>query len=172
MTLQPENGAPSFYTLPEFRPARNALVCGVLLSVAAFCVVTLIFNYGIREKLWSYEVPESSSSLTASSGNSSTYAPQTRTEQIVRISLPDSILHSLQGAYFSQEQNRSYIVTVDDHTIFLRIDRHPKFELVPVSEDTLTADEGFLVKFSANQSGEVDHLDVYRNGQHFIAQRQ
>jgi hypothetical protein len=55
MTFQTENGAPSFYTFPSFHPHRNALLYGAVLSLIAFCAVTLIFNYGIREKLWSYQ---------------------------------------------------------------------------------------------------------------------
>ena len=172
MTLQPENGAPSFYTVPAFRPAGNALLYGLLLSLASFCVITLIFNYGITETLWSYETPTSNSGITDSLDQSSTNSPQIAIDKIVRVSLPDSILDSLTGAYFSQEQNRSYVITVDDHKIWLQIDRQPKLELVPVSADTLFAGEGFLVKFSANQSGQVDHLDVYSNGRHFIAERQ
>ena len=172
MTLQSENGAPSFYTVPTFRPAGTALLYGLLLSIVAFCVVTLVFNYGIRETLWSYATPESNSVFPTTSDNSSNSFPQTSTETITRISLPNSVLQSLQGTYFSEQVNRTYEITLDGDTIYLQIDRQQKFELVPVSEDTLYAGEAFILKFSPDLAGQVDHLDIYRHGQHFVALRQ
>jgi hypothetical protein len=172
MTLEPENGAPSFYTVPAFRPAGNALLSGLLLSVAAFCVVVLIFNYGIRETLWSYATPESKSDFTAFSDAGSTSLPQTSTETITRISLPNSVIQSLEGTYFSEQLNRTYDITLAGRNIYMQIDHQQKLELIPVSEDTLYGGEAFILKFSRNLAGDVDHLDIYRNGQHFIAQRQ
>jgi hypothetical protein len=172
MTLQPENGVPSFYTVPRFRPGGNALLSGLLLSVAAFGLVAFIFNYGINETLWSYATPESNSEFTASSNASSMSVPQSSTETITRIPLPQAMLQSLQGTYFSEQVNRTYDITLDGHNIYLQIDRQQKLELVPVSEDTLYAGEGFILKFSPNLAGDVDHLDIYRNGQHIVALRQ
>lgn len=126
MTLQSENGAPSFYTVPSFRPAGNALLSGLLLSIAGFCLVVLVFNYGIRETLWSYATPESNSELTATSNASSESFPQTSTETITRISLPHSVLQSLQGTYFSEQVNRTYEITLDGQNIYLQIDRQQK----------------------------------------------
>jgi hypothetical protein len=172
MTLQPENGVPSFYTVPRFRPGGNALLAGLLLSVAAFGLVAFIFNYGINETLWSYATPESNSEFTASSNASSMSVPQSNTETITRIPLPQAMLQSLQGTYFSEQVNRTYDITLDGHNIYLQIDRQQKLELVPVSEDTLYAGEGFILKFRPNLAGDVDHLDIYRNGQHIVALRQ
>jgi hypothetical protein len=171
MTLQPENGAPSFYTVPAFKPAGNALLSGLLLSIAGFCFVVLIFNYGIGETLWSYATPEPNSDLTAFSAAARHSFPQASTERIARISVPDSLLRSLQGTYFSEQVNRTYEITLDGDKIYLQIDRQQKLELVPVSDDTLYAGEGFIVKFSPDVVGQVDHLDIYNNGQHLIAQR-
>lgn len=172
MTLQPENGAPSFYTVPAFRPTGNALLSGLLLSIAGFCLVTLIFNYGIRETLWSYATPESTSDLTASSDASSMTVRQASTETITRISLPNSVLQSLQGTYFSEQVNRTYDITLDGRNIYLQIDRQQKLELVPVSEDTLYAGEGHLIKFHLTAMGNIDRLDLYDNGRHIVALRQ
>ena len=171
MTLQPENGAPSFYTVPAFRPAGNALLSGLLLSIAGFCLVVLIFNYGIRETLWSYATPESNSDVTAFSEAASTSSAQASTERITRISFPNSIFQSLQGTYFSKQVNRTYEITLDGDEIYLQIDRQQKLELVPVAQDTLYAGEGFIVKFSPDVVGQVDHLDIYNNGQHIVALR-
>ena len=171
MTLQSENGAPSFYTVPSFRPAGNALLSGVLLSIAGFCLVVLVFNYGIRETLWSYATPESNSELTASSDASSESFPQTSTEMVTRVSLPNSILQSLQGTYFSEQVNRTYEITLDGHHIYLQIDRQQKIELVPIAEDTLYAGDGHLIKFRLTALENIDRLDLYDNGQHIVAFR-
>jgi hypothetical protein len=172
MTLQLENGAPSFYTVPTFRPAGNALLSGLLLSVAAFGLVAFIFNYGINETLWSYATPETNSEFAASSPASSTSAAQTSAETITRISLPASVLQSLQGSYFSEQVNRNYDITLDGRNIYLQIDRQQKLELVPVSEDTLYAGEGHLIKFHLTTVGDIDRLDLYDNGRHIVAHRQ
>jgi len=172
MTLQPENGAPSFYTVPTFRPAGNALLTGLLMSIAGFCLVVLIFNYGIRETLWSYASPESDSDLTAFSDAASTSLPQAGTERIVRISLPNSILQSLRGTYFSEQVNRHYEITLDGNAIYLQIDHQQKLELVPVAEDTLYAGDGHLVKFRLTVRANIDRIDLYDNGRHIVAIRQ
>ena len=172
MTLQPENGAPSFYTVPAFRPTGNALLSGLLLSVAAFGLVAFIFNYGINETLWSYATPETNSEFAASSAASSTSVRQASTETIRRISLPNSVFQSLQGTYFSEQVNRTYDITLNGHFIYLQIARQPKLELVPVSEDTLVAGEGHLIKFHLTAMGDIDRLDLYDNGRHIVAHRQ
>ena len=172
MTLQSENGAPSFYTDPTFRPAGTALLYGLLLSIVAFCLVILVFNYGIRETLWSYATPDSNSLFPTTSDNSSNSFPQTSTETITRISLPNSVLQSLQGTYFSEQVNRTYDLTLDGDTIYLQIDRQQKLELVPVSQDTLYVSEGHIVKFHPTAIGNIDRLDLYDNGRHIVALRQ
>ena len=172
MTLQSENGAPSFYTVPTFRPAGAALLYGLLLSIVAFCVVTLVFNYGIRETLWSYATPESNSLFPTTSDSSSNSFSQTSTKTITRISLPNSVLQSLQGTYFSEQVNRTYDLTLDGDTIYLQIDRQQKLELVPVSQDTLYVSEGHIVKFHPTAIGNIDRLDLYDNGRHIVAHRQ
>ncbi|HWG50374.1 MAG TPA: hypothetical protein VN669_11810 [Candidatus Acidoferrales bacterium] len=172
MTLQTENGAPSFYTFPSFHPRRNALLYGVVLSLIAFCLVTLIFNYGIREKLWSYDSAAFDSSASPSSDSVSSSFSQTSVPPTIRVvTLPDSVLHSLEGAYFSAEMNRTYLITVDGQQIYLRIDHQPNTELIPISDDTLYAGEGHLIKFAVDSAERVDHIDLYDDGHHVIARR-
>lgn len=172
MTLQTENGAPSFYTFPSFHPRRNALLYGAVLSFIAFCLVTLIFNYGIREKLWSYDSAAFDSSASPSSESVSSSFSQTTVQPTIRaVILPDSVLHSLEGTYFSAEVNRTYSITVDKRHIYWQIGDEQKGELVPLSDDTLYAGEGHLIKFAADSAGRVDHLDIYDNGEHVVASR-
>ena len=173
MTLQPENGAPSFYTFPTFRPARNALLYGGLLSIFAFCAVTFIFNYGIKEKLWSYETaqpglvsPDSVESVRSSASVAISAAT------LRRIALSDQVLHSLEGTYFSEAVNRTYYVTLSSRRLYLQIDQQEKIELTPVANDTLYAGEGHVIKFAPGAAGTVEHLDVYDNGIHIVAVRQ
>ena len=172
MTLQTENGAPSFYTFPSFHPRRNALLYGVVLSLIAFCAITLIFNYGIREKLWSYNSAAFDSSASPSSENVSSSFSQTSVPPTIRaVTLPDSVLHSLEGTYFSAEVNRTYLIIVDGQQIYWQVDHQAKTELIPVSDDTLYAGEGHLIKFAADSAGRVDHIDLYDDGHHVIARR-
>jgi hypothetical protein len=170
MTLQTESGAPSFYTFPSFHPRRNALMYGAVLSLIAFCAVTLIFNYGIREKLWSYQAAEADLAYSATSGVTSS-SSSTAEMTIRRISLPDGVLHSLVGVYVSAEVNRTYLITVDGPQIYLQVDQQEKTELIPVSDDTLYVSEGHLIKF-APDSAAVTRLDLYDNGDHILAIRQ
>jgi hypothetical protein len=130
------------------------------------------FDYGIRETLWSYATPESNSDLTAFSKATSTSSAQTGTERITRISLPGSVLQSLKGTYFSEQVNRTYDITLKGRNIYLQIDRQQKLELVPVSEDTLYAGEGHLIKFHLTSMGDIDRLDLYDHGRHIVALRQ
>lgn len=170
MTFQTGNGAPSFYTFPTFHPHRNALLYGAVLSLIAFCVVTLIFNYGIQEKLWSYQAAEPDLASSATSGvmSSSSSAEMT----IRRIALPDTVVHSLVGVYFSAEVNRTYAITLDERQIYLQIDQQQKIELIPVSDDTLYISEGHLLKFAPGVAGAVERLNIYDNGTHVTAIRQ
>jgi len=168
MTLQTENGAPSFYTFPSFHPRRNALLYGAVLSLLAFCAITLVFNYGIREKLWSYTSADSTSYAEPVSNSRSEAETQAT---ITRITLSSAVLRSLEGDYFSAETNRTYVISVSGQQIYLQIDHQAKIELIPVSEDTLYAGEGHLIKFTANSAGQIDHIDLYDNGQHMIARR-
>jgi len=171
MTFQTENGAPSFYTFPSFHPRRNALLYGAVLSLIAFCAVTLIFNYGIREKLWSYQAAEPDLVFSATSGVMSS-SSSTAEMTIRRISLPDAVLHSLVGVYFSAEVNRTYSITLDGRQIYLRIDQQEKIELIPVSGDTLYLGEGHLIKFAPGVTSVVERLHIYDNGTHITALRQ
>jgi hypothetical protein len=172
MTLQPENGAPSFYTFPTFRPARKALLYGGLLSIFAFCAVTFIFNYGIKEKLWSYEMVQpglvSPGPVESAQGSASAAISA---ETLRRIALSDHVLHSLEGTYFSEAVNRTYNVSLNGRRLYLQIDHQEKIELIPVSGDTLYAGEGHVIKFAPGVTGSVEHVDVYDNGSHIVAVR-
>ena len=173
MTLQPENGAPSFYTFSNFQLHKNALLYGAVLSLLSFCAVILIFNYGIREKLWSFQTAQplsiepSYAQPTANAAPARAAAPET----ITRVSLPDSVLHSLAGAYFSEQVNRTYHISLDGNRIYLEVDQQEKRELIPIANDTLYAGDGQLIKFSLSRSGTIDQLDFYNDGQHTISRR-
>jgi hypothetical protein len=172
MTFQTGNGAPSFYTFPSFHPRRNALLYGAVLSVIAFCAVTLIFNYGIREKLWIYDSAGLNLGASVPSESVSGSFSQTDVPGTIRaITLSDSALHFLEGTYFSVEVSRTYSITLDKRHIYWQIGGEEKIELVPISDDTLYADEGHLIKF-ATSAGRVDHLDIYDNGRHIVASRE
>jgi hypothetical protein len=172
MTLQPENGAPSFYTFATFRLGRTAFMYGCLLSLLAFCAVAFVFNYGIRETLWSVPERLHYGSIAPSEIQNTPSSVAASSENIVRVALPDRILHSLTGAYFSPEANRKYVVSLQQGQLILRIDSQPLLELVPVSDDTLYAGEGHLLKFHPTAMGTVDRLDFYDNGRHIVALRQ
>lgn len=173
MTLQPENGAPSFYTFTTFSPGRSALIYGGLLSFLAFCAVTFVFNYGIKEKLWSFEgAPFGFISPSGSQGRNAPSGVAPATESIVRLVLPDHVLRSLTGAYFSVEANRKYFISLQQGQLSLRIDSQQPIELVPVSDDTLVAGKGHVIKFHFSTAGSIDRLDLYDSGRYIIAQRQ
>ena len=173
MTFQTENGAPSFYTFPSFHPRWNALLYGAVLSLLAFCAVTLIFNYGIREKLWTYDSAGLNSGASVPSESVSGSFSQTAAPSTIRaVTLSDSILHALEGTYLSVEVNRTYSLTVDKRQIYWQIGGEQKIALVPISDDTLYAGEGHLIKFGVNSAGRVDHLDIYDNGRHIVASRE
>lgn len=173
MTLQAENGAPSFYTFATFRLGRTALIYGALISLLAFCAVTFVFSYGIRQKLWSIEgISYGSISPAFSENQDASSSAVEQTEKIMRIALPDRILRSLTGTYVSAEANRKYIVWLQQGQLILRIDSQPLLELVPVSDDTLYAGEGHLIKFHLTAMGNIDRLDLYDNGRHIVALRQ
>jgi hypothetical protein len=173
MTLHAENGAPAFYTFATFRPGRCALFYGGLLSLLAFCAVTFVFNYGIKEKLWSFEgVPYGYISPSAPTLENAPSASSASRETIVGVVLPDHILRSLTGTYFSAEANRKYLISLNNGRLSLCIDSQQLIELVPTSEDTLYAGEGHIIKFRVSATGSIDRLDLYDNGRHIIAHRQ
>jgi hypothetical protein len=175
MTLQSEDGVPSFYTFATFRLGRIALVYGGLLSVISFCVVVFLFNYGIREKLWSFQtVDYGSISPSPAEALNSTPEPITAGRTIVKVALSDSIIHSLIGSYFSAKANRRYAITLKGDQLSLQIDAQDKFDLVPVSNHSLygNGNEEFMIEFMATTAGKIDQLDIYDRGRHIVASRQ
>ena len=185
MALRSENGAPSFYTFTTFRPGRFALLYGGLLTILSFCVVVFLFNFGIREQLWSFEaVPYGSISPSPASTIEKDSNPIQAKRTIVRVALSDSTIHSLIGSYFSTTANRWYSLTLEGNRLSLQIDGQPKIELIPVSNHSLYANEDLAIEFMATSAGRADRLDVvhqldvihqleiYDRGRHFIATRQ
>lgn len=166
MALQIENGTPSFYTFSTFHLHRNALLYGAALSLISFCAVTLIFNYGIREKLWSFQTAQPLSIEPSYAKPMTNAAPARAAAEhtITRVVLPDSVLHALEGTYFSAKANRTYHISLDGRRLYLQVDQQEKRELIPVSEDTLYAGEGQLIKFTADWAGRIDRLEIYANG--------
>ena len=172
MTLQAENGAPSFYTFASFRPGRIALLYGGVLTIISFCVVVFLFNFGIREKLRSFELV-SYGSITPSpaSARDNTPTPMPADATIVRIGLSDSTIHSLVGSYFSATVNRKYVISLDGDQLSLQIDAQKKFDLIPVSDHALYGD-GLMIEFMATPAGKIDRLDIYDRGRRIVAVRQ
>jgi hypothetical protein len=172
MTLQAENGAPSFYTFASFRPGRIALLYGGVLTIISFCVVVFLFNFGIREKLRSFEnVSYGSISPSPASAPDNTAIPMPAAGTIVSVGLPDSIVHSLVGSYFSATANRKYAITFEGDQLSLHIDAQKKFDLIPVSDHSLYGD-GLMIEFLATPDGKIERLHIYDHGRHIIAVRQ
>ncbi len=172
MTLQAENGAPSFYTFASFRPGRIALLYGGVLTIISFFVVVFLFNYGIREKLRTFEnVSYGSISPSPASPGDDTPNPMPAEPTIVSVALPDAIMHSLIGSYFSATANRKYAITLDGDELSLQIDAQKKFDLIPVSDHALYG-EGLMIEFMATPAGTIDRLHIYERGRHIVAVRQ
>lgn len=173
MTLQIESGAPSFYTFSTFHLHKNALRYGAALSLISFCAVTLIFNYGIREKLWTFQTvqPLSIEPSYANPTADATPASAAAERTIMRVSLPGSVLHSLEGVYFSVQVSRTYRISLDGQRIYLQVDQQQKIELIPISDDTLYAGETRLIKFAPTSAGGIDRLDIYDGSFHALAKR-
>ena len=174
MTLQPEHGAPSFYTFATFKPARRALLYGGLSSILAFWAEVAVFNYGIHENLWTFEtvrygtgLPSPAENLTRSSS-----AAASHPQKIVRVALADHVLRSLAGAYYSASVNRKYLVALEDGRLSLQVDGQEKVELIPVSAHSLYAGEERWIEFTATSAGTIDQLDIFDHGRHIIALRQ
>jgi hypothetical protein len=172
MALQPESGAPTFYTFTAFRLGRTPLFYGGLLSVLTFCAVVFLFHYGLKEKLWSYETLQFGA-ISPSPADVITNSPSAlgAAQQVVRAILPEAVLRSLAGTYFSPEANRTYRVSFQQEQLSLQIDSLQRFELIPVSDDTLYAGEGHIIKFVPTVTGSIDRLDLYDNGRHIVAHR-
>ncbi len=172
MTLQSENGAPSFYTFASFRPGRIALLYGGVLTILSFFVVVFLFNYGIREKLRSFEnVSYGSISPSPASPHDNTSTPKPAERTIVSVALPDSTIRSLIGSYFSATANRKYAITFEGDQLSLQIDAQKKFDLIPVSDHALYG-EGLMIEFMATPEGKIDRLHIYERGRHIVAVRQ
>ena len=173
MTLQSDNGGPSFYTFATFRPGKIALLYGGVLTILSFCVVVFLFNYGIREKLWSFEtVSYGSIYPSPASAVDSKQNPMQAERTIKRVALSDFAIHSLVGSYFSEKANHKYAITLEGDRLNLRIDAQTGMELIPVSDHSLYANEDLAIEFRAANAGKVDQLDIYDRGRHFVAVRQ
>jgi hypothetical protein len=173
MALRSENGVPSFYTFTAFSPGRIALLYGGLLTILSFCVVVFLFNYGIREKLWSFEtVSYGSISPSAASAIDNTPNPVPAKRTIARVALSDSTIHSLVGNYFSATANRWYLITREGDQLSLQIDAQEKLTLIPASDHNLYANEDLTIEFRATSGGRIDQLDIYDRGIHIVAARQ
>lgn len=178
MTLQAEDRVPSFYTFAVFRPGRIALLYGGVLTIASFCVVVFLFNFGIREQLWSFPTAEygSISASPAEAPNQAAdamAAPRT----LARVDLSDSTVHSLVGTYFSATANRRYTITLEGDELKLHvgtpgIDALQNVNLIPVSDHRLYAGEELSLEFTAASDGKISQIDVYDLGRHFVAVRQ
>jgi hypothetical protein len=132
-----------------------------------------LFNYGIREKLWSFQpVDYGSISPSPAEALNSTPEPITAGRTIVKVALSDSTIHSLTGSYFSAKANRSYAITRKGDQLSLQIDAQDKFDLVPVSNHSLYGNEEFMIEFMATPAGKIDQLDIYDRGRHIVASRQ
>ena len=180
MTLQAENGAPSFYTFATFRPGRIALVYGGVLTIISFCVVVFLFNYGIREKLWSVDGISygSISPSPAVAFDNKPQPAQAKRATIARVSLSDSTIHSLIGSYYSATANRRYTIAHEGDQLSLQIDDQEKIRLIPVADQRLYADQTLTIEFKAVsgvKTGQLDivhQLDIDDHGIHIIAVRQ
>ena len=173
MTLQSDNGTPSFYTFASFKPGRIALVYGGVLTILSFSVVVFLFNFGIREKLWSIEgVSYGSISPSPAVAGDNTSAPRPEERTIVRVALSDATIKSLLGSYFSATANRRYAITREGDRLSLQIGNQQKFELIPVSDHRLYANEDLTIEFAATAAGKINQLDVYDRGIHITAIRQ
>ena len=173
MTLQSDNGAPSFYTFASFRPGRIALVYGGVLTILSFSVVVFLFNYGIREQLWSFETVSYGSIAPSPASAAADNANPVQAEQtIARVALSDSAIHSLIGSYFSATANRRYTITLEGDQLSLQIDAQQKFDLIPVSDHSLYANEDLAIEFRATSAGKIDRLDIHDRGIHIVAVRQ
>lgn len=179
MTLSSENGTPSFYTFATFRPGRIALLYGGLLTIVSFCVVVFLFNYGIREKLWSFEgVSYGSISPSPASAPDNNTNPTQAKRAIVRVALSDSTIQSLIGSYFSATANRRYTIGFEGDQLSLQMDAQQKLDLIPLSDHSLYANEDLKIEFRAASGGKVDQLDIvrqldiYDHGIHIVAARQ
>ncbi len=172
MTLQSENGAPSFHTFATFRPGRIALLYGGVLTIISFGVVVFLFNFGIREKLRSYQnVSYGAISPSPASAPDSTTNPMPAERTIASVALPDTTIHSLVGSYFSSTANRKYAITLVADQLSLQIDAQKKFELIPVSDHALYG-EGLMIEFMATPAGKIERIHIYDRGIHIVAVRQ
>jgi hypothetical protein len=173
MTLQSENGVPSFHTFASFRPGRIALVYGGVLSIMSFSVVVFLFNFGIREKLWSIEgVTYGSISPSPAVAGDNTSAPRPAERTIMRSALSDSTIQSLIGSYFSATANRRYAIAREGDQLSLQIDAHQKVSVIPVSDHSLYVNDDLTIEFMASSAGKTDRLDIYDRGIHIVAARQ
>jgi hypothetical protein len=141
--------APAFFTLGDFRPRKNALFYGAVLTLILYCGLFLVLRHSRRHYV---------------------YLPPGHSEWVAS---PDT-LDSYTGVYSSDLPNKLMVLlTAKRGQLTVEIPREWKSTLVPVAGNRFVFSDGQenWIEFSKYGNGVIYRIRVHRNGTEFQAHR-
>lgn len=162
------DAGPMFYSLEPFKPRRIILVYGATLTLALFCGVCFLFNYGVNAIL-----PEGLSHAQYGTVTPSptlgvqqeTVAPSPSLSPIP-VEVPEQILQSYVGVYVVQSPDQVALsITLENGRLSLAIPDQPRIALIPVSQNRFNAINrpGLWIEFLKIGTGDYE-LQVHDGG--------
>src|SRR5579864_695893 len=177
-TLRPEflqepapsviDAGPMFYSLEPFKPRRIILVYGAALTLALFCGVCFLFNYGVNAILPQGFNHAQYGTVTASPAlgvQQETVAPSASLSSIP-VEVPEQILQSYVGVYVVQSPDQVALsITLENGRLSLAIPDQPRIALIPVSQNRFNATNrpGLWIEFLKIGTGDYE-LQVHDGG--------
>jgi hypothetical protein len=140
---------PAFFTLGDFRPRKNALFYGAVLTLILYCGLFLVLRHSRRHYV---------------------YLPPGHSEWVVS---PDT-LASYTGVYSSDLPGKlTVLLTAKSGQLTVEMPREWKSTLVPVTGNRFVFSDGQenWIQFSKYGNGVIYGIRVHRNGTEFQAHR-
>ena len=168
------DAGPMFYSLEPFKPRRIILVYGAALTLALFCGVCFLFNYGVNAILpegLSHAQYGTVAPSPALGVQQKTVAPSASLPS-VPVAVPEQVLQSYVGVYVVQSPDQAALsIAMENGRLSLAIPGQPRIALIPISQNRFHAANrpGLWIEFLKIKTGAYE-LQVHDGGKIVTAQ--
>lgn len=162
------DAGPMFYSLEPFKPRRIVLVYGAALTLALFCGVCFLFNYGVNAILpegfshaqYGTITPSPALGVQQETVGTSASLPS------IPVEVPEQVLRSYVGVYVVQSPDQvALTITLENGQLSLAMPGQPRIALIPVSQNRFNAASrpGLWIEFLKVSTGDYE-LQVHDGG--------